>query len=74
MYPNLNAELTRNHKNQSDIVACLDLNSSTVSDKMTGKRDFKLKECKKIIKNILPGYAIDYLFATKEESEKKERE
>lgn len=66
MYPNLNAELTRNNRNQSDIVECLNLNSSTVSDKMTGKRDFKLKECKKIIKDILPGYTIDYLFATQE--------
>lgn len=66
MYPNLNAELTRNNKKQSDIVECLSLNSSTVSDKMTGKRDFKLKECKKIIEDILPGYTIDYLFATQE--------
>lgn len=72
MYPNLNAELTRHQKKQSDIAECLGLNVSTVSDKMTGKRDLKLKECKKIINSILPGNTIDYLFATQEEPEERE--
>ena len=68
MYPNLNAELTRNNKNQSDVMKALGLNSlSTISEKMNGKRDFKLKECKKIISDVLPGNTLDYLFKTKED-------
>lgn len=70
MYPNLNAELTRVNKNQSDIAKCLNLNSSTVSDKMNGKRDFKLNECKKIIECILPGNTIDYLFFAQQNKKK----
>lgn len=72
MYPNLNAELTRKNKNQTDISEILNLNSSTVSDKMNGKRDFKLKECKKIADTLFQGLTIDYLFATKEEINNEE--
>lgn len=46
MYPNLNAELTRNNKKQSDIVECLNLNSSMVSDK---RLDWKYKYRKKTV-------------------------
>lgn len=66
MYCNLDAEMARNKKSQIDIAKILKISTSTLSDKMTGKRDFKLKECKKIIENVLPGYTIDYLFATQE--------
>lgn len=69
MFPNLIAELARNNKNQIDIAKNLNIAESTVSDKMTGKTDFKLTECKKIISDVLPGHTIDYLFETKEEKE-----
>ncbi len=62
MYPNLNAELARNNKTQIDISLALNISSSTTSEKMNGKKDFKLKECKKIIEYVLPGNTIDYLF------------
>ncbi len=72
MFPNLDAEMSRHKKNQSDIVKVLNLSPSTVSDKMNGKKDFKLKECKKIISDILPNFTLDYLFKTLEEQEKEE--
>ena len=64
MFYNLNAEMARNKKSQIDIARVLNISVSTLSEKMTGKRDFKLKECKEIIKYVLPGYTIDYLFET----------
>lgn len=64
MYPNLNAELIRNNKSRSDLADILKISSSTLSDKMTGKSDWKLKECKQIVKELLPGNSLDYLFAT----------
>lgn len=72
MFSNLNAEMVRKSKTQTDISKILKLNSSTVSDKMTGKRDFKLKECKKIRDSLFPGLTIDYLFAIKEDQEQKQ--
>lgn len=69
MYLNLNAELIRNKKTQEDISKCLNLDPSTVSYKMNGKSDWKLSECKKIIKDILPGKSLDYLFETLKEKE-----
>lgn len=71
MFPNLDAEMARENKKQTDVAMILGISESTVSDKMNGKTDFKLKECKKIIFNFFPGFSIDYLFATKEEIVKK---
>ena len=66
MYPNHNAEMARNNITQLDIAKALNLYPSTVSDKMNGKVDFKLKECKLIIEKLLPNFTIEYLFAVKE--------
>lgn len=71
MYPNLNAEMKRKNKKHPDIAEVLQINISTTSDKMTGKSDFKLKECKKIRNELFPNLTIDYLFAIGEELEEK---
>lgn len=47
MYPNLNAEMSRFNITQKDISSVLSIGPATLSEKMTGKKDFKLKECKK---------------------------
>lgn len=65
MYKNLEAELTRNEYTQADLSKLLDISTSTVSDKMNGKRDFKLKECKAI--SIWLNSSIDYLFEIKKD-------
>ena len=62
MYFNLNAEMARKKIKQSDICNILGLGSSAVNEKMNGKSDFKLKECKKIIKILFPKLTIEYLF------------
>ena len=72
MYPNLNAEIKRRKKKHSDVATLLDINISTTSDKMTGKSDLKLKECKKIRNEWFPNYTIDYLFELEEELKEKE--
>lgn len=64
MFKNLEAELTRNGYTQKDICKLLEINSSTVSDKMNGKREFKLIECKKLARWL--NTTIDYLFDIKE--------
>ncbi len=74
MYPNLNAELARNNKTQIDIAKALDISSSTTSEKMNGKKDFKLRECKNIIKYVLPNNTIDYLFESTTKAEDLEKE
>ena len=71
MYKNLNAELTRNDIKQEDIATCLGLDASTISLKMNGKSEWKLSECKTIIKKLLPNYSIDYLFRLEEDDENK---
>ena len=63
MYKNLEAELTRNGFTQKDLCKLLNLNSSTISNKMNGIREFKLIECKKIA--IWLNSTIDYLFEVK---------
>ena len=72
MYPNLNAEMARKNVTQIDISEKLNISYSTVSDKINGKKDFKLKECKDIISKLLPGNTIDYLFQTKSSEQVKE--
>lgn len=62
MFFNLNAEMARSKLTQSDLARVLNLNSSTISDKMNGKRDFWLLECKKIRDSFFPQLTIDYLF------------
>ena len=72
MYPNLNAEMARKNVTQIDISEKSNISYSTVSDKINGKKDFKLKECKDIISKLLPGNTIDYLFQTKSSEQVKE--
>ncbi len=72
MYPNLNAEMARKNVTQIDISEKLNISYSTVSDKINGKKDFKLKECKDIISKLLPGNTIDYLFQTTSSEQVKE--
>ena len=69
MYLNLNAEMARNKITQIDMAKALNISTSTLSEKMTGKKDFKLKECKTIIKTLLPNNTMDYLFKIEDEEE-----
>lgn len=74
MYPNLNAEMARNNIMQLDISKELNLGAPNLSEKMNGKKDFKLKECKKIKKAFFPNLSIDYLFEAKEDNSIQEKE
>lgn len=65
MYPNLNAELARNNINLSELADLLKITRSTLSDKLNGKTDFKITECK-MIQQQLPNATLDYLFEIKE--------
>ncbi len=69
MYLNLNAEMARKKITQIDMAKALNISTSTLSEKMTGKKDFKLKECKTIIKILLPNNTMDYLFKIEDEEE-----
>ncbi len=65
MYFNLYAEMSRNNITQKELCKKIGINSSTLSEKLNGKTDFKLSECEKI-KKIFPNkLTIDYLFETK---------
>lgn len=61
MYPNLEAEMKRNKKNNDDLAKLLDLNVCTVSCKLNGKNDFKLSEMQKIRNSWFQDCTLDYL-------------
>lgn len=63
MYPNLCVEMARLNITQKEMCEKIGINVSTLSDKINGKKDFKLKECKKARDNIFSNCTIDYLFA-----------
>lgn len=69
MFPNLKAELARIGKNQNYISEILRISKSTTHEKMTGKKEFKLGECKTIKRNVAPNKTLDYLFTTYESDE-----
>lgn len=67
MYPNLNAEMSRNDFEQKDIAKALNKGQDAISLKFNGKRPWLLEEAKKIKSIFFPNLTIDYLFETKEE-------
>ena len=69
MYANLSAEMARNKITQIDIAKLLNISTSTLSEKMNGKKDFKLSECKKIAKEAFENCSIDYLFSEKNDQQ-----
>ena len=71
MYPNLKAEMGRLGIEQKDIVLALDSQPGTISLKMCEKRDWTLKETKKIRKTFFPDLTLDYLFKTQSEIEQE---
>lgn len=74
MYANLNAEMARKKITQIDLAKLLDISPSTLSEKMNGKKDFKLAECKKIVREAFENCSIDYLFEKQSDELSKEKE
>lgn len=70
MYLNLKAEMIRNNISQYDLAKILDISTSTLSEKMNCKKDFKLTECKKIKAIFFKNCSLEYLFETKEDENK----
>ena len=44
LYPNIRAEMGRNHLTIKQLASCLGLSTNTVSFKLNGKREFTLSE------------------------------
>lgn len=65
MFKNLEAELTRIGKKQSDLAQLLNIHQSTLSSKMNGHTEFALSECKKIKTEWFNNLSLDYLFEIK---------
>lgn len=65
MFHNLLAEMARIGISQGDICRCINKCHSNVSEKINGKREFKLSEMKKIKEEFFPDLSLDYLFETK---------
>lgn len=62
MFKNLEAELTRIGKKQSDLANLLNIHQSTLSSKMNGHTEFLLNECKKIKSAWFKNLTLDYFF------------
>jgi transcriptional regulator with XRE-family HTH domain len=65
MFPNLIAEMARKGITQTDICKCINKNKSTVSEKMNGKREFKISEIIKIKDTFFSELTLEYLFEKK---------
>lgn len=64
IYPNLSAELARKQLTQSRLGEKMNLDDSTMSLKMTGKREITLGEAKKMKSILSVEMPLDELFAT----------
>lgn len=62
MFNNLEAEMARKKITQKQLANVLNISFSAISDKMNGKQDFKLRECKSIVQFFDYKFSIDYLF------------
>lgn len=65
MFPNLIAEMARKGITQKDLCNCIKKDKSTLSEKMNGKREFKISEIKQIKDTFFPDLTLEYLFDTK---------
>jgi hypothetical protein len=66
MFPNLLAEMTRQKITQDDIANDIGICHSSINLKLTGKREFTLKEIQLIKEKFFPMFTLDYLFERKE--------
>lgn len=65
MYPNLEAELKRKNIKRQKIGEILNLSQSTISQKLTGQYDIKLKEAKEIKEFLKVDIPLEILFEEK---------
>ena len=70
MFPNLNAELSRNGVRKRILAKTLGVAETTIYRKLSGEIPLTLTECKKIRNQHLPEFRLEYLFA--EEGEEHE--
>ncbi|WP_300736891.1 helix-turn-helix transcriptional regulator [uncultured Dubosiella sp.] len=66
MYVNLRYELMVKGVSQKLLAQKIGMGSTTISEKMNGKQDFKLKECLEIKKILKTDLTVDELFAWKD--------
>lgn len=65
MYPNLEAEKSRNKVTNKDIARVLGIDASTVSAKLNSYDRLKFSEAKAIRDNFFPTLQVEYLLITK---------
>lgn len=63
VFNNLDAEMSRRRLTQEDLATQIGINPSTLSQKMTGKREFSLSEAKEIKRILGVAISIDELFS-----------
>lgn len=66
MYVNLRYELMVKGISQKLLAQKIGIGLTTISEKMNGKQDFKLKECLEIKKILKTDLTVDELFAWKD--------
>lgn len=66
MYVNLRYELMVKGISQKLLAQKIGMGLTTISEKMNGKQDFKLKECLEIKKILKTNLTVDELFAWKD--------
>lgn len=64
-FKNLRAEIARRNYTIEQIAQALELNRGTVGAKLSGKREFLLKEAFALSESLFDGLPLEYLFAEK---------
>lgn len=62
MYPNLRAEMAREHVTVEMLAQAMGVNIATASAKLNSYDRIKFSECRKIRDTFFPAMQIDYLF------------
>lgn len=62
MFPNLEAEIARNHLTNADCAKACGISEKSFSNKKTGKTEFVLPEMMALKKKLFPGCTLEYLF------------
>lgn len=67
LFHNLEIEMARARKTQSELAEALNITPTTLSFKLNGKSEISLKECIAIKKELETEKSVDYLFAADSE-------
>lgn len=68
VYENLRVELARRNYTIQNVADVLGIDRTTAGSKLSGKREFSLKEAFRLSEDLLDGAPLEYLFSEKKKN------